>query len=454
MLDTSPRTRGAAVAAVSPEPAGSPINPLDQFATVRALTQGLTASLTPEDMVVQSMPDASPAKWHLAHTSWFFDTFVLERFDPGYRPFDPRFRELFNSYYMGVGPQPPRDHRAQSRPTLVQVLAYRAFVDERVPQVLERLSGDDRAQAAAIVTLGIQHEQQHQELLLTDIQHALFQNPLRPSFGAPVRNPPSLQANRPAAPIRFVEQPEGLVWIGAPQDSEGGPNGGPAFAFDNERPRHRVFLERHALASRLVTNTEFLGFIQDGGYRRPDLWLSEGFQAVRREGWQAPLYWEERDHQWWRFSLAGPQRLEPNAPVVHVSYFEADAYARWAGGRLPTEAEWEHAAEGVPVQGNFLDDDLLAAAPAEAGGGFQQLFQQLFGDAWEWTQSAYLPYPRYRQLEGALGEYNGKFMVNQQILRGGSAFSPRSHLRPSYRNYFPPSARWQLSGIRLAKDLP
>ncbi len=452
MLDTSPRARGASAPRTSPEAsAGAPIDLLDQFATVRALTQALTASLTPEDMVVQSMPDASPAKWHLAHTSWFFDTFVLARFDPGYRPFDARFRDLFNSYYMGVGPQPPRDHRAQSRPMLVEVLAYRAFVDEQVPRVLAALAGERHAQAAAVVKLGVQHEQQHQELLLTDIQHALFQNPLRPSFGAPVRR----SAGSDAAPLRMIEQPEGLVWIGASEASKGGPG----FAFDNERPRHRVFLEQHALASRLITNAEFVRFIQDDGYRRPELWLSEGFQTVGRERWQAPLYWwqrPDREGEWWSFSLAGEQPLEPSAPVSHVSYFEADAYARWAGGRLPTEAEWEHAAEQLPVRGNFLEDGLLAAAPAEggAGGVAQHGFQQLYGDAWEWTQSAYLPYPRYRQLEGALGEYNGKFMVNQQILRGGSAFSPRSHLRASYRNYFPPSTRWQLSGIRLAKDLP
>jgi len=453
MLDTSPRAHGASAPRTSFEASGAGTGAgatTDQFATVRALTQALTASLTPEDMVVQSMPDASPAKWHLAHTSWFFDTFLLERFDPAYRPFDPRFRELFNSYYMGVGPQPPRDHRAQSRPTLVDVLAYRAFVDEQVPKVLSPLAGERRAEAASVVKLGIQHEQQHQELLLTDIQHALFQNPLRPSFGAPALRA-SNAADRPAAPLRLIEQPEGLVWIGASDGLE--------FAFDNERPRHRVFLEQHALAARLITNAEFLGFIQDDGYRRPELWLSEGFQTVSRERWQAPLYWWQRDGQWRSFSLAGEQRLEPSAPVTHVSYFEADAYARWAGGRLPTEAEWEHAAESLPVRGNFLEDGRLAAAATELDGEPEsgtpaQLFQQLFGDAWEWTQSAYLPYPRYRQLEGALGEYNGKFMVNQQVLRGGSAFSPRSHLRASYRNYFPPSARWQLSGIRLAKDLP
>jgi len=428
MLDTSSRAHGA-LPAVPSLPRGA-VDSLEQFPAVRALTQALTGSLSPEDMVIQSMPDASPAKWHLAHTSWFFDTFVLARFDPGYKPFDPAFRDLFNSYYMAVGPQ------------LVQVLAYRAFVDERVPEVLSRLTGETLVAATAVLRLGIQHEQQHQELLLTDIKHALFQNPLRPSFDATLHTANGHGGERPALPLRLVEQPEGLVWIGA--------GDGPDFAFDNERPRHRVFLESHALATRLTTNAEFLGFIQDGGYRRPELWLSAGFQTVQLEGWQAPLYWEQRDGKWSSFTLAGVRPLEPNAPVTHMSYFEADAYARWAGGRLPTEAEWEHAAEQQAVEGNFLDDGLLAAAPATDGA---EAIQQLFGDAWEWTQSAYLPYPRYRQLAGALGEYNGKFMVGQQVLRGGSAFSPSSHLRASYRNYFPASTRWQLSGIRLAKDL-
>ena len=410
----------------------------DWFHAVRFQTQALTRSLSPEDMVSQSMADASPVKWHLAHTSWFFDTFFLARFDRGYQPFDVSFRSLFNSYYDAVGPQPARARRSQSHPTLLRVLAYREFVNDRVSSLLSRLDGN-RPEAFDVLMLGLHHEQQHQELILTDIKHALSLTPLRQSFGAPPA-PRGLGRER----LHFFARPEELAWVGA--------GSGADFSFDNERPRHRVFLEGHALGSRLVTNGEYVEFIEDGGYQRPELWLSEGYQLVQREGLRAPLYWDARDGQRVSFTLAGDQPLDPHAPVCHVSLYEAEAYARWAGARLPTEAEWEQSAERAPLDGNFVESGWLTPAPAVSIGEGRGPVQ-LFGDVWEWTQSAYGPYPRYRPLSGALGEYNGKFMVNQYVLRGGSAFSPRSHLRPSYRNFFPASARWQLSGIRLAKDL-
>jgi len=403
---------------------------LERYLQTRRATERLCEPLAVEDYVVQAMPDASPAKWHLAHVTWFFETFVL-REDPEYRPLDERYAVLFNSYYNGVGAQFERVARGTlSRPTVAEIIAYRAHVDKAMTAVLER--ADHPADLAAVVELGLHHEQQHQELLVTDLKYNLGANPLRPAYHRRSR------PRRVAPPHSFVAFDADVVEIG---------HAGPGFAFDNERPRHRVALAPYSLGSRLVTNAEYLEFIEAGGYRQPDLWLSDGWRTVRERGWQAPLYWEALDGQWHTYTLAGAAPVELDAPVVHVSYYEADAYARWRRARLPTEAEWEHAATGRPLDGHLLDDAPDDPRPTSGAG-----LSQLFGDAWEWTASAYLPYPGFRPLTGALGEYNGKFMVNQMVLRGGSCATPRSHIRASYRNFFPPDARWQFSGIRLALD--
>ncbi len=407
-----------------------------RFRDVRGRTEVLRAPLSAEDCVAQSMDDASPTKWHLAHTSWFFETFVLEPAMPGYRPFDPQFRVLFNSYYQQVGPQHPRPRRGLlTRPSLDEVLAYRAHVDAQVLELLAHGAG--RAEPlAAVIELGLHHEQQHQELILTDAKHLLGSNPLRPAYRS--QSPNGTRAAT-AAPLRWRRFPGGVREIG---------HEGRAFSFDNERPRHAVLLQPFALATRLVTNAEFLAFIDDGGYTRPELWLSDGWAAVQTRGWSAPLYWERQEDGWAQFTLAGRRALSSDEPVCHVSLYEADAYATWAGARLPSEAEWETVACQVRVAGNLLDSDRLHPAPAPRGDGVQQLF----GDVWEWTRSAYAAYPGYRAPAGALGEYNGKFMCNQFVLRGGSCVTPATHIRATYRNFFPPDARWQFSGIRLARD--
>jgi ergothioneine biosynthesis protein EgtB len=402
-----------------------------RYARVRARTEALAAPLSAEDAMVQSMPDASPAKWHLAHTTWFFEEFVLARLDAGHRWRDERWRVLFNSYYEAVGPRHARPARGVlSRPSLDEVRAWRAWVDD---QVLTRLRGADEA-ALAVVLLGTHHEEQHQELLLTDVQHALSCNELQPAY-----RPAEARPSREAPPLRWVAFDERVVQLG---------HDGAGFAFDNETPRHRALVGAFRLASRLVTGAEYAAFVDDGGYARPDLWLSDGWAASQAGAWRGPLYWAGSGGGT-AFGLRGEQPIDPHAPVAHVSFYEADAYARWAGARLPTEQEWERAAQGGPVAGNFVESDLLAPAPAPSAA---EGVQQLFGDVWEWTASAYLPYPRFRPLEGALGEYNGKFMSGQMVLRGGSCFSPQDHLRASYRNFFPPGARWQMSGIRLARD--
>jgi ergothioneine biosynthesis protein EgtB len=380
------------------------------------------------------MPDASPTKWHLAHTTWFFETFVLEPARPERPPFDPRFRFLFNSYYNAVGPQYARPERGLlSRPSLDEVLAYRAAIDEALLEWLDG-AGPRDSELLARVELGIQHEQQHQELILTDAKHALGRNPLRPAYRV-LPEPPRAEA--PA--LRFEPFAEGVRSVG---------HAGPGFAFDNEAPRHRLLLPAFELASRCVTNGEYLGFLDDGGYERPELWLSDGWAWREAEDVCAPLYWERVDGAWTTFTLAGPRALRAEEPVVHVSFYEAAAFAEWSGARLPTEHEWEVAAAGAPVEGNFLEGGRLHPAPAPAG----PRAAQLFGDVWEWTRSDYAPYPGFRPSAGALGEYNGKFMCNQRVLRGGSCATPASHVRASYRNFFPPTARWQFSGIRLAKD--
>jgi dimethylhistidine N-methyltransferase len=403
----------------------------ERYRTVRAQTEALTRGLTPEDQLAQSMPDASPAKWHLAHVSWFFETFLLVPRLGGYRLFDTRFGYLFNSYYETVGARQPRPQRGLlTRPSLADVMAYRAHVDEG----MGRLLADAGAELAPVVELGLAHEQQHQELILMDILHLFACSPLKPAY-APPRAP---EADGPE-PLRFIEVAGGLVEIG---------HAGEGFAFDNESPRHRVWLEPYRLADRLVTNAEWQAFMADGGYERPQFWLSDGWAAVQAEGWRAPLYWEETAEGWLAMTLHGLRPLEPAAPVAHVSYYEACAYAAWAGARLPTEAEWEHAAAGLPVVGRFLGSGRLDPRPAPAGEGLRQMF----GDLWEFTASAYSPYPGFRPAAGAVGEYNGKFMAGQLVLRGGACVTPQGHVRASYRNFFYPHQRWMFSGVRLAKD--
>ncbi|MCB9885421.1 MAG: ergothioneine biosynthesis protein EgtB [Planctomycetes bacterium] len=417
-----------------------------RYQQVRRRTEAITAPLCVEDHVVQTIDDVSPPKWHLAHTTWFFETFVLAPNAANHRPFDPHFGFLFNSYYEAVGPRAERAARgALSRPTLARVHEYRRAVDE---QMHELLAAGLPAKVAAIVELGLQHEQQHQELLVTDIKHILASNPERPAYRpAPepaARGAAGIATHRGAARWRRFDG--GLVEIG---------HDGAGFGFDNETPRHRVWLEPFDLADRLVTNAEYLQFVEDGGYARAELWLSDGWSAVQRLGWYAPLYWERDGDGWSETTLHGRAPLEPDAPVVHVSGFESDAFARWAGARLPTEFEWEHAAAQLDqgealAAANLFGDQVLhvRAAPDDAEG-----LRQMYGDAWEWTSSAYLPYPGYRPLEGALGEYNGKFMSGQNVLRGGSVATPREHFRPTYRNFFQPEKRWQFTGLRLARSL-
>jgi ergothioneine biosynthesis protein EgtB len=406
-----------------------------RFIRIRSTTEALSAPLSEEDSVVQSMPDASPVKWHLAHTSWFFETFVLAK-TADFKPFHPSFGFLFNSYYDAVGARHPRPERGLlTRPSLSEVKAYRKSVDERMSALLENRP-QDFAELFAIVELGLHHEQQHQELLLTDVKHLFGSNPLRPAYHSR-----ELLRAPAAAPLEWQQFEAGLCSIG---------HGGGGFAFDNEGPQHRAFVEAYALANRLVTNAEYLEFIVDGGYRRPELWFSEGFRVSGERGWTAPLYWEIEDER--VYTLAGLEPIAMGDPVSHVSYYEADAFARWAGGRLATEAEWERAALGLPIAGNFLESGALKPCAASAQGARAPRARQMFGDVWEWTSSAYSAYPGYRPTVGALGEYNAKFMCNQLVLRGGSCATPETHIRPTYRNFFPADARWQFSGIRLARS--
>jgi ergothioneine biosynthesis protein EgtB len=423
---------------VNPNPASArkPLALVERYRSVRGLTRALAAPLSPEDCVVQSMTDASPVKWHLAHTTWFFETFVLARHDPRRTPFHPAFRVLFNSYYNGVGERHPRPERGLlTRPSLAEVLSYRESVDAEVLRLLEE--GRLDPELRALVELGTHHEQQHQELILTDVKHLLSCNPTRPAYQ---RNWPLTAVHgRTTHWIRFGE---GVRQVG--HDGEG-------FAFDNEFPRHAVWLDDFEIASHPVTNGEFLRFIEDDGYRRPELWLSAGWDAVSNRGWRAPLYWEHGPEGWFTFTLHGMAPIEPNTPACHLSFYEAEAFARWAGARLPTEAEWEVAVAGVPREGNFLESGALhpLALQGEASTG---TIAQAFGDVWEWTRSDYAPYPGFRAAPGAVGEYNGKFMSNQYVLRGGSCATPASHIRSTYRNFFPADARWQFSGVRLARD--
>jgi ergothioneine biosynthesis protein EgtB len=417
----------------SPAPAlgTAGVDAAQEFCRVRQQTETLCEPLTPEDMMVQSCPEASPAKWHLAHTSWFFEAFLLSEFLPSYRPFHPDFVWLFNSYYNSVSDQPLKKLRGSfSRPGLSEILEYRRHVEEAMVQLIESGMPDE---AEERLVLGLHHEQQHQELLAYDIKNAFWANPLHPAY----RSGELPESN--AGAMNWVGHEGGVVEIGY---------GGDGFSFDNERPRHRVLLEPFELGSRLVSCGDYLDFMRDGGYERAELWLSDGWDTVTAQGWKAPLYWFQVEDEWRVFTLRGAKSLEAllATPVCHVSYFEADAFARWAGRRLPTEAEWEVAATTVPVEGNLLESQTLHPVGWAAGDGLQQIF----GDVWEWTASAYLGYPGYRALPGALGEYNGKFMCNQMVLRGGSAVTPASHIRSTYRNFFSPATRWQFSGIRLA----
>ena len=407
---------------------------VERYREVRGTSERLCAPLAIEDYVVQTMPDVSPPKWHLAHVSWFFETFILEAGRSDYRPFHPKYRYLFNSYYEAVGPRHPRPERGLlSRPTVEEVYRYRAHVDEAVADFIERTGDRAWERIEPLLTLGLHHEQQHQELLLTDLKHILATNPLRPAYRD---DRPASNAEAPA--IGWIDFPGGIHPVG---------HDGRGFAFDNETPRHRVFLEDFRLASRPVVNGEYVEFMEAGGYAKPEYWLSDGWAAVEAQGWIAPLYWERIDGEWQVMTMAGVRPLNEHEPVCHVSHYEADAYARWAGKRLPLEAEWEVAAAALEPGGNFVESGSFHPAPAGEGRGG---LRQMFGDVWEWTQSAYLPYPGFRPVRNAVGEYNGKFMSGQMVLRGGSCATPETHIRATYRNFLYPDQRWQFSGLRLA----
>lgn len=418
---------------------GRRANLIERYRQVRDFTARLCRHLQPEDYVVQSMPDVSPTKWHLAHTSWFFETFVVKVWMPRYRSEVPQYAYLFNSYYNAAGDMHRRDLRGLiSRPTVGETYRFRDSIDDCVTKLLEGADEGLLAEIEPVLVLGLHHEQQHQELLVTDIKHVFAQNPLYPVFAESA----AAGNGQVVAPQHFVEFDEATVSIG--NDSSG-------FSYDNEGPRHRALVPAFSLSNRLITNGEYLAFMEAGGYTRPEYWLSLGWTTINEQRWKAPLYWVERDGGWWNFTLSGFRPVDEAEPVTHVSYFEADAYANWAGARLPTEFEWERAAADLTISGNFVDDQRFHPAPVSSGsnGGLQQIY----GDVWEWTRSAYLPYPGYRAGPGALGEYNGKFMCNQMVLRGGSCATSRDHIRSTYRNFFQPEKRWQFTGIRLAHDL-
>lgn len=421
-------------------------DPALAYGYVRAQSLALAEPLTAEDQVVQSMADASPTKWHLAHTTWFFETFLLEPFLPGYRVFDRRYGFLFNSYYEAVGARHPRPERGLlTRPGVDEVTAYRAHVDAAMDELMATADEATRARIGPLIALGIAHEEQHQELLLTDILSVFARNPLRPAYRAPEAEPRVTSDDAPR-PADFATFKGGLHEIGY---------AGNGFAFDNEGPRHKVYLRPFRLATAPVTNAEWRAFMADGGYARSERWLSDGWAVVQSERWQAPLYWE-RDGQggdWLRMGLRGSRSIDDTAPVCHVSFYEADAFARWAGKRLPSEAEWEVAAPHLAQVGNTRGSGRLEPGPVEPAGNGAGIVRQMFGDVWEWTASAYAPYPGFRAASGAIGEYNGKFMCNQMVLRGGSCVTADGHARASYRNFFYPHQRWQFSGLRLAEDI-
>lgn len=413
----------------------------ESFKTVRDFSHTLAEPLEIEDYVIQSMPDASPTKWHLAHTSWFFETFVLSRAIKGYKSPSPQYAYLFNSYYIQAGERHLRLKRGLiSRPTVEETYNYRNHVDEHMIEFFNNANEREWREFSPVIEIGIQHEQQHQELIVTDIKHVFSENPLRPAY----KHEKTVNGKKTAKfpPAKWIDFDGGIHSIG---------HEGRGFGYDNEFPLHKVYLEPFRLQSRLITNGEFIEFIEDGGYKAPELWLSEGWTTAEGNNWEAPSYWERKDGKWMHFTMSGMRALDLDEPVCHVSYFEADAFARWAGGRLQTEAEWEIAAGGLPVEGTFADDKIFHPVTPATTENNNSLIQ-IYGDVWEWTQSPYVPYPGFRTLSGALGEYNGKFMCNQYVLRGGSCATPKSHIRKTYRNFFPPNARWQFMGIRLAKD--
>ena len=413
---------------------------IERYRRVRDFSTRLCRGLQPEDFVVQSMPDVSPTKWHLAHTTWFFETFVLKVWQQGYSSAVPEYAYLFNSYYNAAGDMHRRDLRGLiSRPTVAETFRYREPIDQCVIALTEAADASLLAEMEPVLILGMHHEQQHQELLVTDIKHVFAQNPLHPVFELAALS----THTQSDAPQRFIEFPESTALIG---------HTGDGFSYDNESPRHRALVGPFALSNRPVTNGEYLAFIEAGGYTRSEFWLSLGWNTVQEQRWEAPLYWIQRDGAWWNFTLSGMRPVAESEPVTHISYFEADAYANWDGARLPTEFEWERASAGFPIEGNFVETGHFHPTPARGGADVTDL-QQMFGDVWEWTRSAYLPYPGYRAAPGALGEYNGKFMCNQMVLRGGSCATSRDHIRPTYRNFFQPEKRWQFTGLRLARDL-
>ena len=409
----------------------------ESYKKVRKLSHKLAEPLTTEDYVVQSMPDVSPTKWHLAHTSWFFEAFVLSKATAKYKSLHPQYNFLFNSYYVQVGERHNRPQRGLiSRPTVEEVYDYRSYVDKAMSSVFKNLDDTKFARIAPVIEIGLHHEQQHQELIITDIKHVLSQNPLNPLYKK-AKKPP--KKGKTSVQL-WTDFDGGIYEIG---------NNGQKFGYDNEFPRHRAYIEPFLLSSRLVTNGEYIEFIDAGAYSKPELWLSDGWNAVSSNGWNSPMYWEKKNGKWHNFTLHGLTELRMNEPVCHVSFYEADAFSRWAGARLPSEFEWEIASENLKVKGNFVDNEHFHPLPLENGDG---TLNQMYGDVWEWTRSPYSPYPGYEAPPGALGEYNGKFMCNQMVLRGGSCATSKSHIRNCYRNFFPPDARWQFMGIRLAKD--
>lgn len=410
----------------------------ERYVDVRRESEWLCKPLEIEDYGTQTMPSVSPPKWHLAHTAWFFETLLLKLFLKGYREFHPLFARLFNSYYESLGSYHPRPERGLlSRPTVAEVYRYRAYVDEHMARLLGQANHPQRHEIERLTVLGLNHEQQHQELLLTDIKHIFAYNPLRPSYSAPIWSTPAFDA----PPLQWLELEGGIKAIG---------HGGEGFAYDNEGPEHRVYLHDFRLASRPVTNGEFMEFIEDGGYQKPEYWLSDAWKTVRQQRWKAPLYWECLDGEWWQMTLSGMRLVDEGIPVCHVSYYEAAAFAQWSGKRLATEAEWELAAADLPIKGNLRENGALHPLPPSCDGAS---LLQMFGDVWEWTQSAYMPYPGFKTTSGPLGEYNGKFMSGQMVLRGGSCLTPADHIRATYRNFFYPEERWQFSGFRLAEDV-
>jgi len=412
-------------------------NLIDRYKTIRNFSEELVSPLETEDFVVQAIDNTSPTKWHLAHVSWFFETFVLEKAIPDYESLHPQYSYIFNSYYLQTGEPHTRSKRGLlSRPTVEQVFEYRRYVDDQILNFIDGASDEQIDEFGPVIEIGNHHEQQHQELMVTDFKYMFAQNPLYPKYK-------ELDAPRGVNPdpINWINFDEGIYRIG---------NDGGEYTYDNEHPRHRKFLEPFALSDRLVTNGEFMEFMEDGGYRRSPLWLDDGWATVKENSWDSPLYWCKRDGEWHHYTLGGLRKVKPNEPVTHLSYYEADAYARWAGARLPREAEWEVAADDRPYNGNFVEEGNFHPRPLQENSNG---LKQMYGDVWEWTMSSYEPYPGYEPLPGALGEYNGKFMCSQYVLRGGSCATSKTHIRNTYRNFFYPDARWQFNGIRLAKNI-